>query len=1170
LYLKGIELRGFKSFADGAHLEFGRGINAIVGPNGSGKTNVADAIRWALGEQSVRQLRAERLNDVIFSGSSARRRVGMAEVRLTFDNEDGVLNVDYPEVTVCRRAYRSGASEFTLNGVPCRLRDIQELLAGTGVGRGSASMMDQVQMQALIAPRSDERRAVIEECAGISRYRARKDEALRRLDETEARLVRVNDLASEVASNLEPLRREAERAARFESYSAELRDLELSRAYRRWRSLAASVRGRRTRVERLRTERERAARRLEHKEKEVLRLRRGLRELLALASAVEQECARLDRKAGDLSRNVKGLEERLSDLDRSEVAARAELRSARGALARLRAEAAAEERLCGRARDELASNRARLEEVVAASDALAGSARAGERGLERLETELDRVREEAARLSGASSEAAARRQAGERRLREVEAGLETVEKRLDRESARRDVVGSRAEALDRGLGRGASTADALEERGRELDREARRLGEQAGRLEDRERRLVALAREIERRLRSNGRSSRTGQRLARVVDVLQAARGYERAVEAALSAAADWYLTRSRGEALGEVLAAAKDGGQRRTFVPLDFEGAEPLSQAEMKFLVQAGATGALLDAVTCDEKHRRIVSGLLGRFVVAPDVRAAARCAGTVAGAWAVTPHGEVAHPGGPLTGGRARAGGLLLQRRLHSLEERLESTRSRLVEVRSALESTRERRDAMTARAARVRRKLESAYARRAAMGREIESISETLSRLRSERDRLQREREAVRAEVESYAAKFREARREMERCSRRRGRVERTIRRLRERVNAGRDRRVELSSEIAEVRARIASLEEEVRRGRERVSGLEDRREELSGAVRDYERLLAEVDRDRSTVRRGLDRLREARSRVTSDLKRRSARARRLREAGARLERRAGGVEEEAAAIRAELSGLDESLKRAELELARLEVEERSVRGEMKTRYGVDPARLDRPPGDVRDEDAASRRVEELRRRLAELGDVNPRARREYERVKRRLDFLRGQATDLRRARGALETVIDRMDRRMRELFVETCERVDHELNRSFRELFGGGRARLRLASDEDPLEAAVELEAQPPGKKVRHLSLMSGGEVALTAAALLFALLKVRPAPFCVLDEVEAALDDANVTRFGRALGELASETQFIIITHQKGTMEVADLLHGITMGDDGVSRRVSIRLAERAG
>lgn len=1184
MILKSLTIQGFKSFAGRVTLELSRGVAAVVGPNGSGKSNISDAIRWVLGEQSIKLLRGTRLEDVIFAGSETKRAVGMAEVSVTFDNQDGTIPLEFSEVTVTRRVYRSGESEFYINKAPCRLRDIQELFMDTGLGKGSLAIIGQGEVDSILSARPEDRRAFLEEAAGISKYRTRKREALARLQGTEESLVRVRDIIAEVELRLNPLREQAEAAKAFEALNEELRSVEVALLLDERAKVLEAYEAVRERGRRREEERSRLRSEMQELDEEVRRLSEAV---AAVDEQIEAGRDALERARADEAaarHRSEFASERLQRAGRDQERGRERLREWEERLEaiaaeRVRIEAHRVELLGavedGRKRLEEAEARVRSKrEQLVQGEAELDRSRRRERSLADAYVELTRERARLEQEVHGRSERLEELQAALARLKEEEKGLraetDAAEEAYRQARALRDEAARKVAECEESLRRMRSERDRLEERvakerGKEQQLRARRqaLADMEANREGYHRGVRAVLSEAPRR----------GWDLkGAVAEVLRVPRELETAIEVALGGAQQYVIAQRDTDAKAAIEYLKERNFGRATFLPLESLRPSRLSEEVLRRVNGSpGILGVAAQLVEAPVECRPAVEYLLGRVVVAESLDAAialGRRERQVARV--VTLDGEIVVPGGTMSGGSrpGRSEGLVgRSRHLEELDAAIEESRRRLAEARAALAAIEKeieglRGEATGAEEARRRFELEVLAAE--------SRLRECLSGL----ERLARETEAVKESLERTESQSGSSQGDLERIARE--------------IDA-------LVLEREQLAQAVEQGENALRGSREEVEALLLRAEEarlaLTGAERDLEacerqllRLAEEEERARRSAAEesaALKRLDDERRSAAVDLEEAAVAAVKAREAQEELERRLEAMRSQRSALREQgdelgvrgqklqalLDEAQEAYAAVRVEAERLEGQLMQVEEKLRERTGdMDFDGLTPPLADCDPEELRSR-VRRLRRQIEALGPVSLASIEEYQEVSERHAFLTSQRSDLEEAKAQLEDVIARIDRESRSKLEEAFKEVNAAFGASFVRLFGGGKASLEFTDPDDPLESGVEIFVQPPGKKLQNLLALSGGERALAAIALLFAILTVRPSPFCVLDEIDAALDEHNLVRFRGMLEEFSAKTQFLVITHRQGTMEAADSLFGVTMEESGASTLVSLKVSE---
>jgi len=1210
MYLKRLAIHGFKSFANTTTFDFGPGITAIVGPNGSGKSNVADAIRWVLGEQSARLLRTKKQEDVIFAGTGNRAAVGMAEVALTLDNTERWLPLDFAEVEIARRLYRNGESEYLLNGSRVRLRDILDLLMKGDVGQNSYSIMGQGLVDEVLSMTPDERRSFLDEAADVRRFRLKIKEAQDRLAATSDNIERVALVIQEIEPRLTQLSRQAERAAEYRRLTAELASLLRLYYGHLWAEAQNTVVRVRAALDQGIAENEAAARRVQQ-------LREQLRTLSDEIRKRREAIARRDTRSAEIEQRIAATEQAIA-LDRE----RRSMVAVRGGEVRRELEALEAERI-SLASTDLDDGRRNLE--------IADQAEAIRAEMERARAELDAAEREYSRVRSRVQELRDGADGDDRRAASFRADIEAAERRiadLDRELeqlvARRkaaivELLGSRrriaearaavAEGEERLL-RAREEADAAREqllRVQEEVREYEAAGNQDLReLDHLEGRLDAL-----RRVQAEHDGVAAGTRqvlimgqalieefepgslgeppeLPGVIGLLsrqlRVPPGLEIAINAALEHRLHAIIVENEAVALEAIAILQRRRQGRAQFLPLDtVRHVYPLNLQK-----ERGVVGVASKLVRCDQRVRSLVDTLLGRVIVVEDIQAAMRMIRRSLGS-VVTLDGVYIEPTGVIAGGATGAdeGEFARQRELEELPARIEELRrrtevaaERIAQARLAIEQVARRSHEAEANYELLRRALEGAR-------HDLERERERRHRIRRDADALRSKRADIQRERAARLQQIEQARLALQALESRAAERRAELATLEEELALATARREAALAAVSEVSGKLAAAEGERRTLLAMREQHERALERLDAQIQAKKLQARNLELEAGVIDERLERLARELETIRAEQARFAEDAAPDRDELHRLENHERAIQDEFAAAQEQLLAIDRRRLDLENELARAYERLESLRHEME-REGLGPApsgeivsldeleRLEsaREPeaprvqgGAAIDVEATRARIEELRRQIRRLGAINEEAPEDYHELKERHEFLTTQLADLTDAADQLRTAIAELHEEIRTRFTITFEAVNRAFGEYFQAFFGGGHAGLALTDPEHPAESGIEIEAQPPGKRIKSLSLLSGGERSLTAVALLFALLTANPAPFCVLDEVDAALDEANVGRFTGALKKLSERTQFIVVTHNRRTIEVADAIYGVSMGRDGVSKVLSLRLSD---
>ena len=1181
MVLKSLILQGFKSFPDKTEIKFLGGVTAIVGPNGSGKSNISDAIRWVLGEQSSRSLRGAKMEDVIFGGTARRGPVGFAEVSLILDNSEGVFRSEFTEIMVTRRYYRSGESEYFLNKKHCRLRDIHELFMDTGLGRDGYSIIGQGRIDEILSLKSEDRREIFEEAAGITKFRYRKEEAERKLAATEDNLTRIRDLYDELERQIGPLEKQAEKARQFLLLRDELRVLEISL----WLLSLDRIK-----ADSAKLEQDSAA-----CADQLAAARRTQETLYAQSEQLSETMRNIDREADRLRQQLRETEQRAAEQASRAAVLKANIQNNRDNIDRALRESAQRAEQAQNLGAQLAERRSRIEllntQHAGLSARLADLARQAEtQSARRAQAERDLAQAERERM------------ARQNELHALALDRTAAETGLSSMDGRRGSIESDIEAAGRRLEQEKQAHSALETRMRScLDTLAGAKNKAQGvalKADSRRKKVETLQNELakataaltdaQNRVRMLSDMQRDYEGFSRSVkSIMQAVeRGAMRGVHGPVSsliATEDRFVT-AIDTALGAsassiVVDTAADGkrcieylkrtdGGRATFLPIDT--IRPNLLRENGIETQKGCFGTADRLVTFDKRYTAIVQNLLARTVVSENMDTALALARAYGHRFRiVTLDGQILQAGGAMTGGSVSRGTGALARagKLRAAQEQVKTLETRRAEAERALHQAKEEfaaldYDLKAIEAERIRAEQDEAGLRAS-----VSQHGALLDSLQHQYDGLVLERDNLAAAKQQYADTI-------SLCKAREAETQQAYEAAEKQVEACRAALDGLGMQAAENTAQAASVQTELAENRSEAAS-------ESRALADLERLKTELDEGVSGAADAVAGFEAEVVRLTEELAHAEASredtgavtARLNEQIAARIQQRER-VEGERAKVDREAQGKNDEILNLERESARLENragqlagEEAQILDKMWENYELTPtpaAEVAKPLNDV---SAAKEQAKSLRGQMRALGNVNLDAVDEYQQVLERFTFMGEQKDDLEKAQRELYKVIEQLTVNMKEIFASEFAKLNVYFGQTFREIFGGGHAELSLADTSDILNCGIDIRVSPPGKAVKTLTLLSGGEKAFVAIALYFAILKLRPTPFCVLDEIEAALDDVNVARFAQYIRRLTDSTQFIVITHRRGTMEEADMLYGVTMQEQGVSKMLMLNLAE---
>lgn len=1185
MHLKSVELQGFKSFADKIYLDFNPGITAIVGPNGSGKSNISDAIRWVLGEQSARSLRGSRMEDVIFAGTEVRKPQGFAEVSLTLDNSEKELNIDYEEVVVTRRVYRSGEGEYFINRNACRLKDIHELFMDTGIGREGYSIIGQGKIDEILSNKSEDRRRIFEEAAGITKYKYRKNEAEKKLEKTNENLTRVNDIMSELSGQLEPLRIQSEKAKKYLNLRDELRVIDVNVS-------VASIGKFREELVKIDSNLEAVANSIETLQKSVDDKEKLTNEMYEQINSYEEqmEQCRAEQKAAS--------EESAEEQNRINLAY-ANIEHCKENIQRINDEIGKSERGIeqldelieeyGKVFDELSKTREELlVKISAAQDDFEKvnlTFRGNNENIENLKSEII---EKTSEISSLRSKVVNYNILIESFSRE----RQNIDMELENHSSEHERIAEENKKLEEQLQKLTLEFDELkktvaddEERQSSLKEQNEELSEKKNGvleelnkknsrksvLEDMENDFEGYNRSVKAVMAAHSDGPLQRSKIyGPITKLISTDKKYVTAIEVALTSVNQNIVTETEQDAKAAInyLKSGKLG--RATFMPIstvkprntDLHGAEKMK----------GYIALAHEIVEYDKKYEGVVGSVLGGTVVVDNIDNAIAMAAKCGHKFKiVTTEGEVMQPGGAMSGGSTggRNSGFLsraaeieaLKEEIANLEAELRQIEDKKIEVADELKKVSDRlggsRDLLAEKNEEyIRAKsnsehsrlfLEAAESRTAQLKDELKTIEERTTEISDDIVLCNNTADELEAKVASLRVETDSKQSETEEINRKVKEIQDLLVKLQidESTNM---KDIEVQTERLEnVKSEKESILEENSGKRNEIAELNAKIAAITGEIEEDNKKLSEIGQKAQTLEKHLAELGEKRKEADAKSKELQEQVKEVREQLFALGQKKAKVEATKAKCEGDLDGLFEYLWN-EYELTY------SDAVKLKTE-------------DEFDLKAATARISELKSKIKSLGNINIDAIEEYKIIKERFDFLTEQTVDLEKAKGELEKIIDEMMTIMKKQFSEQFAVISKNFNNVFRELFGGGQAQLELADPEDIMETGVEIIAQPPGKKLQSLTLLSGGERAFTAIALLFAILKVRPTPFCILDEIEAALDDINVYRYADYLKKYSKKSQFIVVTHRRGTMEAANILYGVTMQEKGISKLLSLNIDE---
>lgn len=1179
MLFKKIEMHGFKSFAEPVTIEFNEGLTGIVGPNGSGKSNISDAIRWVLGEQSPKMLRGGKMEEVIFNGTDTRKSRGMAEVTLIIDNSDESLPIDYKEVAITRRMYRSGESEYHINGNQCRLRDIRELIMDTGIGVDGYSIIGQGKIADIISNKTESRREIFEEAAGIVSYRTKKTEAERKLASTTQNMARVQDIIGEIEGRIDGLREDSIKAGEYLELKEKNKKLEINIILKNVESL-------------------------ENKQSYA---DEDLRSITGSLDKLKEEKSRLDDEIDNAgSRNeeletksVKAREELIEAIDElNRVVNKGEVDRQR--LTAIEANTERINREITQLQEKKSRELANADEFIRQKEALDADAEEAALNLQKKVEEYNELTgimtalaEEADSCRNSIFSISAEITAGKSEISSMEMLRETLKKRQEALIRERDAAeDSNRETLD-SLNGARREKEQLEE---EIDTRKSRLLKISEQLDAGRKDEKNLSLQLEEMKLTLGRMSARKKTIEEmennyegysqavkhvmksglsgihgvVAELIQVPEGYETAMETALGSSLQHIVCDDESSARGAIESLKANKAGRMTFLPLS--SIEGRREPEAAIRKEKGVLGFGPECIKYDSRYSQVISYLLGRVVLVDNMDSAIRISRKYKGILVVTLDGEIINERGAITGGRFRnKTGNILDRRaeIAQLGREIDSLTKKQQESVKRLEKLNEEIGSLSDERGELEGIVRAAEHDLLMKENEISMAENSLADLRNSGDKVNRELESIRQEQDNSLRMIEDIRR---------GITEKEAA-----IKAAESLCEEKLSRHEGIKEEFNSLSEEITAARISVTSARDKKAHADEMVDRINREISEIESDLDVRRTQLESMASERAELTEDSTGIDGIISSHETAKEEAEKHLAEISDEKSALTAEIAWMNSqreelSRKIQILQDQKYDLDVRRAKNETQLEAYKEKLWEDFEVSylqamEFKAEDfALSRAVKEnrqIRNRIRELGEVNVGAIQEYEAVSKRYEFLTGEREDVQKAMDDLNRIISEMDKTIRTRFKESFDRIVINFEKQFKELFGGGHAELRLSDENNPLESNIDIVAQPPGKKLQNINLLSGGEKTLTAIALMFAVLQAKPTPFCILDEVEAALDDANIDKFIHCLRKF-DNVQFTLVTHQKATMEHADVLYGVTMPEKGISKVLSLSLEDDLG
>ena len=1180
MYLKRLELQGFKSFADKTVLEFMPGITSVIGPNGSGKSNISDAIRWVLGEQSMKSLRGAKSNDIIFAGTQNRKSLGFAEASLVFDNEDGTLPIEYAEVTVTRKIYRSGETGYYINKVPCRLKDILELFMDTGIGKDGYSIIGQGKIDEILSNKSEDRRHIFEEAAGIVKYRTRKAESEKKLEHTKLNLLRINDILTEIESNIEPLQQQAEKAKKYLNLKEELKSIEIGlfvyniEKYKQtleeiindediMKSTCNQEEGKLERIKALKEE-----------------LKTQIDEITEKIESMQNIGFESQKEIEQLNSNISVCNTRIENNKENKTRFEKEIEEIKTKITSLEEEIKQKQAK----KDNLKENRKKfekeLEEKQAELDKLTSKLSEKEKEIEEHKKKVEENTDKRYELQADISTQNANSESLEKRKQQIKQEITTNISELDAARLRKDDISkgfyeaeSKRNSIVSSLEKIEKQKEEASTKIKEYDTNINNLYSEMRIKDSRRKFLVETEKEKEGYIKSvksllndceNIKDLGKGMHgvLANIISV---PKEYETAIEMCLGASLQNVVTETEEDAKRLIEHLRKNNLGRASFLPITSVKGKKLENFKSK---EKGIIGVASDLVQFNKKYEQIILNLLGRTVIVDNMETAIKVAKQNNYSFRIiTIEGDLINPSGAITGGsvtKKTVNILGRGREIESLEKEIKKIKQKIEKLEKEKEEYVNSQEDLLEEVSSLEKALQEIDITYATEKQKVVAINENIERIEKRLSKLKEET----ANIDKQMLEIEETKKtNEEQISTINEENEKLTNIINEFAELNKDDQKyidDLNFDITNLKISVSSFDESETSIDEISNMINNDIENNKKSMENKEKQINQIEEDNKELEKNIEETKQKIEEVKKQVQTSGQTINNLKEERTQKNEKLANKETELNDQFKIIEDLKSQMAKMEAKKSKIEEDLNAVINKLWEEYELTPNAIKEynKPDNIA---LTQKKVNNLRADIRDLGSVNVDSIEEYKTLKERYDFMCEQRLDLENTMSKLRKMIQEMTEVMKEQFKTQFEIINKNFGEVFRELFGGGKAELTLADEENILECGIDITVQPPGKKLQNMMLLSGGEKAFTAIALLFAILKINPAPFCVLDEIEAALDDVNVFRYAEYLKKFSKDTQFLVITHRKGTMEAADTVYGITMEENGISKLLSMKL-----
>ncbi len=1180
MYLKRLELQGFKSFADKTVLEFMPGITSVIGPNGSGKSNISDAIRWVLGEQSMKSLRGAKSNDIIFAGTQNRKSLGFAEASLVFDNEDGTLPIEYAEVTVTRKIYRSGETGYYINKVPCRLKDILELFMDTGIGKDGYSIIGQGKIDEILSNKSEDRRHIFEEAAGIVKYRTRKAESEKKLEHTKLNLLRINDILTEIESNIEPLQQQAEKAKKYLNLKEELKSIEIGlfvyniEKYKQtleeiindediMKSTCNQEEGKLERIKALKEE-----------------LKTQIDEITEKIESMQNIGFESQKEIEQLNSNISVCNTRIENNKENKTRFEKEIEEIKTKITSLEEEIKQKQAK----KDNLKENRKKfekeLEEKQAELDKLTSKLSKKEIEIEEHKKKVEENTDKRYELQSDISTQNANAESLEKRKQQIKQEITTNISELDSARLRKDDISkgfyeaeSKRNSIVSSLEKIEKQKEETSTKIKEYDTNINNLYSEMRIKDSRRKFLVETEKEKEGYIKSvksllndceNIKDLGKGMHgvLANIISV---PKEYETAIEMCLGASLQNVVTETEEDAKRLIEHLRKNNLGRASFLPITSVKGKKLENFKAK---EKGIIGVASDLVQFNKKYEQIILNLLGRTVIVDNMETAIKVAKQNNYSFRIiTIEGDLINPSGAITGGsvaKKTVNILGRGREIESLEKEIKKIKQKIEKLEKEKEEYVNSQEDLLEEVSSLEKALQEIDITYATEKQKVVAINENIERIEKRLSKLKEETVNIDNQKIEIEEKKKADEEQISTINEENEKLTNIINEFAE-LNKDDQKYIDdLNFDITNLKISVSSFDESETSINEISDMINNDIENNKKSMENKEKQIHQIEEDNKELEKNIEETKQKIEEVKKQVQTSGQTINNLKEERTQKNEKLANKETELNDQFKIIEDLKSQMAKMEAKKSKTEEDLNAVINKLWEEYELTPNTIKeyKKPDNIA---LTQKKVNNLRADIRDLGSVNVDSIEEYKTLKERYDFMCEQRLDLENTMSKLRKMIQEMTEVMKEQFKTQFEIINKNFGEVFRELFGGGKAELTLADEENILECGIDITVQPPGKKLQNMMLLSGGEKAFTAIALLFAILKINPAPFCVLDEIEAALDDVNVFRYAEYLKKFSKDTQFLVITHRKGTMEAADTVYGITMEENGISKLLSMKL-----